>query len=80
MRLPRDLSGQDLARLLGRLGYQVTRQAGSHVRLTCMSPSEHHVTIPAHDNLRVVTVAAIIASVASHHRLTRVDVMTRLFR
>ena len=34
MRLPRDLSGQELARALRRLGYEVTRQRGSHIRVT----------------------------------------------
>ena len=33
-RIPRDLSGTELARKLGAYGYQVTRQTGSHVRLT----------------------------------------------
>ena len=34
MRLPRDLSGEELAALLGSYGYEVTRQTGSHMRLT----------------------------------------------
>jgi predicted RNA binding protein YcfA (HicA-like mRNA interferase family) len=34
VRLPRDLSGRDLARALGRYGYAVTRESGSHMRLT----------------------------------------------
>jgi predicted RNA binding protein YcfA (HicA-like mRNA interferase family) len=34
MRLPRDLGGEELAVLLRRYGYEVTRQTGSHVRLT----------------------------------------------
>jgi predicted RNA binding protein YcfA (HicA-like mRNA interferase family) len=34
MSVPRDLSGADLARALQKLGYTVTRQKGSHVRLT----------------------------------------------
>ena len=34
MKLPRDLSGSDLARALQVLGYRVTRQTGSHMRLT----------------------------------------------
>ncbi len=34
MRLPRDISGTGLAKLLGRYGYCVTRQTGSHIRLT----------------------------------------------
>jgi predicted RNA binding protein YcfA (HicA-like mRNA interferase family) len=34
MKLPRDISGVDLAKRLGRIGYEVTRQAGSHLRLS----------------------------------------------
>ena len=34
MRLPRDVSGDDLAEALADLGYRVTRQTGSHLRLT----------------------------------------------
>jgi predicted RNA binding protein YcfA (HicA-like mRNA interferase family) len=34
MKLPRDMSGDELARLLGEYGYTVTRQTGSHIRLT----------------------------------------------
>jgi hypothetical protein len=34
MRLPRDVSGQDLAQALASLGYRLTRQTGSHLRLT----------------------------------------------
>jgi len=46
MRLPRDLSGTDLANTLGQLGYVVTRQTGSHMRLTTSESGEHHITIP----------------------------------
>jgi predicted RNA binding protein YcfA (HicA-like mRNA interferase family) len=45
MRIPRDLSGADLVKRLGRLGYQVTRQTGSHIRLTSRAHGEHHVSI-----------------------------------
>jgi len=34
MKLPRDVSGHDLARALGKYGYEITRQKGSHMRLT----------------------------------------------
>lgn len=33
-RLPRDLTGDELAKLLITLGYAITRQSGSHLRLT----------------------------------------------
>jgi predicted RNA binding protein YcfA (HicA-like mRNA interferase family) len=60
MRLPRDLSGRDLAKALNKLGYQITRPTGSHMRLTTDRKGEHHITIPDHDPLRVGTLGAIV--------------------
>jgi len=34
LKLPRDIAGDELAALLRRYGYEVTRQTGSHIRLT----------------------------------------------
>ncbi len=34
MRIPRDIEGKSLANLLTRYGYEITRQTGSHIRLT----------------------------------------------
>jgi len=45
MKLPRDLSGAELAKALSRIGYRITRQTGSHLRLTLDTPSQHHITI-----------------------------------
>lgn len=77
MKLPRDLSGETLARRLERLGYRVTRQTGSHLRLS-LENGEHHLTIPAHQPLRVGTLAAILAEVARHHGLSRDQVVEHL--
>jgi len=33
MRIPRDIDGDKLTRLLSKFGYDITRQTGSHVRL-----------------------------------------------
>ena len=79
MRLPRDLSGADLVKRLERFGYSITRQTGSHMRLTSTTRGEHHITIPNHDPLRLGTLAAILASVAAHHGLTRDDLIQQLF-
>ena len=35
MKLPRDVSGAQLVKALALLGYRVSRQTGSHIRLTC---------------------------------------------
>jgi predicted RNA binding protein YcfA (HicA-like mRNA interferase family) len=78
MRIPRDLSGADLVKRLGRLGYEVTRQSGSHIRLTSRVRGEHHLTIPNHDPLRIGTLAAILEGVAAHHGMTRDELLQRL--
>jgi predicted RNA binding protein YcfA (HicA-like mRNA interferase family) len=63
MKLPRDISGVDLAKRLGRIGYEVTRQAGSHLRLSTREHGQHHVTIPNHYPLKVGTLAGILRDV-----------------
>lgn len=79
MRLPRDLSGKELAQALKALGYQVTRQTGTHMRLTTLEHGEHHITIPQHTPLRVGTLAAILADVTAHFELSREALLDRLF-
>lgn len=79
MKLPRDLSGRGLAKALRVFGYEVTREAGSHLRLTTKVEGEHHITIPDHASLRVGTLAAILAEVGDHLRLDRDRLMERLF-
>ena len=79
MRLPRDLSGRELGRLRRRYGYAVTRETGSHLRLTTHEGGEHHVTIPDHDALRVGTLAGILTGVAEHLGLERSELAQQLF-
>ena len=66
MRIPRDLSGNELIKKLKKLGYSPTRQTGSHIRLTTMQNGEHHITIPNHSPLRIGTLSTILGDIASH--------------
>ena len=79
MKLPRDLSGADLAKGLSKVSYSVTRQTGSHIRLTTLSPTRHHVTVPAHDPLKVGTLSGILGDVAAHLKIERDELVKRLF-
>ena len=80
MKLPRDVSGRDLAGRLSRYGYQVTRQTGSHIRLTSLARGgEHHITIPNHATLRVGTLAGILQAVAGYLEKDRAELMRELF-
>ena len=53
MRFPRHIGGQELAKLVKEYGYKITRQTGSHIRLTTSRGAEHHITIPKHKPLKV---------------------------
>jgi predicted RNA binding protein YcfA (HicA-like mRNA interferase family) len=77
VRLPRDLSGADLAAALKALGYELTRTSGSHMRLTSQRDGEHHITIPKHDPLKTGTLAAILSDLCAYHGLDR-DELLRL--
>jgi predicted RNA binding protein YcfA (HicA-like mRNA interferase family) len=79
MKLPRNLSGDELIAALTRLGYRPTRQRGSHIRLTTEQNGKHDVTVPRHDPLRLGTLAAILRDVAAHFGLSRDELLQRLF-
>ena len=79
MRLPRQVNGDELAHRLRVLGYTITRQTGSHLRVTTLKPGEYHVTIPLHRPLRVGTLAAILTEIAAFHSLTRDELVALLF-
>lgn len=79
MKLPRNLSGEELIKKLGRFGYKPTRQLGSHIRLTTHENGEHHVTVPAHKPLRVGTLSSILKDIAHHFEISREEVIDKLF-
>lgn len=78
MKLPRDVSGQELVKALRNLGYQVTRQKGSHIRVTTEQMGQHHEVIPNHSPIKPGTLHGILKSVASHHKLTLEDLIKAL--
>lgn len=79
MRLPRDLGGDELSNALQKYGYKITRQVGSHMRLTTQQDGEHHITIPRHTPLRVGTLNAILKDVSDHLKISRDDLLESLF-
>jgi len=80
LKLPRDLSGHELMRLLRRYGYERTRQVGSHVRLeSTIRGQAHRVTIPDHDSLRVGTLNAILSDISDYLGIERSQLESELF-
>jgi predicted RNA binding protein YcfA (HicA-like mRNA interferase family) len=80
VKLPRDLSGADLAVLLRRYGYEVIRQTGSHLRLTStLKGREHHLTVPSHKTLKLGTLSAILSEVSRYLRIDRERLADQIF-
>ena len=80
MRLPRNISADDLIKALHRYGYQVTRQTGSHVRLTrSTEDKEFHLTIPKHNPLRLGTLNNILKDLSVQLELEKHELIEVLF-
>jgi predicted RNA binding protein YcfA (HicA-like mRNA interferase family) len=57
MKLPRDVSGPEAVRILRRLGFVLTRQDGSHMRMT---KGTLHVTVPNHHPILPKTLQSML--------------------
>ncbi|MGH9607121.1 MAG: type II toxin-antitoxin system HicA family toxin [Terracidiphilus sp.] len=76
MKLPRDLSGEDLVKHLSRhWGYVRVHQVGSHIVLQTEQPASHRVAVPAHNPSRIGTLNAILAAIAAHKGVTKEEIL-----
>ena len=72
MKLPRDLSGNDLVKVLCRdWDYRRVHQEGSHIILETDDPTHQRIAIPAHRSLRMGTLNAILRAVTVHKGIAR---------
>ncbi|HWN96451.1 MAG TPA: type II toxin-antitoxin system HicA family toxin [Methylomirabilota bacterium] len=69
MKIPRDCTGPELARALGKFGYTIERQTGSHMIMTSTHSGQHHVTVPNHRPIKVGTLQSVLKVVAQHHKM-----------
>ena len=76
MKLPRDLSGADLIKLLCKHhGYRQLDQEGSHVILQTETPRSHRLSVPNHNPLRIGTLNAILRAVAEVKGVEKEDIL-----
>jgi predicted RNA binding protein YcfA (HicA-like mRNA interferase family) len=79
VKIPRDINASDLIRALRVLGYERTRQGGSHIRLTTTVGGPHHLTVPNHSPLKTGTLlGGVLKPVAAHHKLTVEELLEKL--
>ncbi|MGD0683245.1 MAG: type II toxin-antitoxin system HicA family toxin [Terracidiphilus sp.] len=72
MKLPRDLSGEELVKHLSkRWDYVKIHQVGSHIILQTQHPTPHRIAVPEHTPLRIGTLNAILSSIAAHKSVSK---------
>ncbi len=79
MKLPRNTSAKDLIKATEKLGYRITRQTGSHIRLTTTEKGQHHITVPNHDPIKIGTLSGIISDIAIHFQSTKENIIEKIF-
>ena len=78
-KLPRNITGRNLCAFLKKYGYVVTRQTGSHIRLSrASSDSIHHLTIPDHKPIKIGTLNKILTDIANNLNIKKEDLISNL--
>ena len=79
MKIPRDVSGRDLAdTLCRRWRYVRVHQVGSHIILETSEPTHQRIAIPDHDPVRLGTLISSSASSPEHKGVTRDAIIATL--
>lgn len=80
MKIPRDVNGKKLIKLLKKLDYYIDRQVGSHIRLIRnIRGREHQITIPNHNPIKIGTLNSILNDIAENLKISKQDLIDKLF-
>lgn len=80
MKIPRDISGEDILKKLKKIGYEKTKQTGSHIKLTKkLNIGEHNITIPNHNPIKIGTLNNIINDLSENLKLNKEEIYKILF-
>lgn len=80
-KIPRDISGRELAKLLDRYKYKIVRESGSHIRLVSHYQNiEHKITIPDHQAIKIGTLNHILNDIAEYIKISKQELINELFK
>lgn len=75
----RQISGLDLVKALQKLGYEVVRQKGSHVRLRkTTAVGVHNITVPEHKTVAKGTLNDILTKVSLWNNISKEELIKML--
>lgn len=79
MKIPRDVKGDELVKALKRLGFIVSRQTGSHIRMSIKANDmDFHITIPNHSPIKIGTLNAILNEVSTNININKQEIIDLL--
>jgi len=79
MKVPRDISANQLIKMLSKLGYSQTRQVGSHIRLTLNKEgNSFHLTIPNHNPIKIGTLNNILNDISLQLKVSKQELIEKL--
>jgi len=78
VKLSRSVSADKLIRALEKLGYEVIRQKGSHIRLLHKAPPTHSISVPQHNPLKIGTFHGILTEVAQAQSVSIQEILDLL--
>lgn len=80
MKLPRDVASKELIKALNKIGYQLTRQVGSHIRLSIKkNENEFHITIPNHNPIKIGTLNNLLKDISNQLSISKDELIQKLF-
>lgn len=81
-RIPRNVSGKELAKLLSKeFNYTFERETGSHIRIVSTYKGiEHKITIPDHKEIKIGTLNNILKDICSYLGINKEELITKLFK
>ena len=78
-KLPRDLSANDLIKVLEKYyHYEIRRRKSTHIRLCTFLRGEHSITIPDHKPIKIRTLKSILRGIATHLNISEKEIIDKL--
>jgi predicted RNA binding protein YcfA (HicA-like mRNA interferase family) len=79
MKIPRDVSGEQLVKVLKKFGYEKIRQSGSHIRLVRKTTEKkYNLTVPNHNPIKTGTLNKILSDLAEQLKMSKEELLENL--
>jgi len=80
-KIPRNITGRELAKLLSKYKYAFVKESGNHIRLvSTYQQAEHKITIPDHQQIKIGTLNNILNDIAEYLKISKQELINEIFK